>query len=477
MQYLRGSSVADIKYSEGEICEIVRRNIISAGIWDALDESRKRSHLISPEPFNLTQSQVAELKLLGNALLAFYSAANDLYIRSDCDWVNEYIDLGKPDELIRQAKMNYSKRQLPGIIRPDILITQDGFKITELDSVPGGFGHLDCLSAAYEEAGFRLIGSPRGIRNAFADMLKQASGKDNPNCAILVSDESADYLPEMAYLSEELRKIGLNSRTIRPKDIIFTEDGLFVKNGNEQCRIDILYRFYELFDLINIPKQELISYAAKKKLVIVTPPYKHHLEEKLLLALFHLEALKDYWLEALGEECFFLLEKAIVPTYILDNRPVPPHAQISGFRWRGRPIRNWEEIKKATQKERRLVIKPSGFSPLAWGARGVKVGHDMPEDEWAAAVENALAGFQKTPWVLQPFWDTSLIGVKYYNDADGSIEQMQARVRLCPYYFVINNEAELAGVLATACPKDKKLIHGMADAVMAPCRIFESQEK
>ena len=46
---------------------------------------------------------------------------------------------------------------------------------------------------------------------------------------------------------------------------------------------------------------------------------------------------------------------------------------------------------------------------------------------------------------------------------------MQARVRLCPYYFVIDDRAELGGVLATACPKDKKIIHGMVDAVMSPC--------
>ena len=27
------------------------------------------------------------------------------------------------------------------------------------------------------------------------------------------------------------------------------------------------------------------------------------------------------------------------------------------------------------------------------------------------------------------------------------------------------------GILATVCPADKKLLHGMPDAVMAPCRV------
>ena len=42
---------------------------------------------------------------------------------------------------------------------------------------------------------------------------------------------------------------------------------------------------------------------------------------------------------------------------------------------------------------------------------------------------------------------------------------MPGRVRLCPYYFVVGNgdqaRAKLGGVLATVCPADKKIIHGM----------------
>ena len=44
------------------------------------------------------------------------------------------------------------------------------------------------------------------------------------------------------------------------------------------------------------------------------------------------------------------------------------------------------------------------------------------------------------------------------------------RVRLCPYYFVTGNDAvRLGGVLATIAPADKRLIHGMTDAVMTSC--------
>jgi hypothetical protein len=48
----------------------------------------------------------------------------------------------------------------------------------------------------------------------------------------------------------------------------------------------------------------------------------------------------------------------------------------------------------------------------------------------------------------------------------------EGRVRLCPYYFVQGEgdaaRAKLSGVLATIAPADKKIIHGMRDAVLAP---------
>jgi hypothetical protein len=50
---------------------------------------------------------------------------------------------------------------------------------------------------------------------------------------------------------------------------------------------------------------------------------------------------------------------------------------------------------------------------------------------------------------------------------------MDGRVRLSPYYFAANGHAKLGGVLATVAPADKRLIHGMRDAIMAPCIVRE----
>jgi hypothetical protein len=46
------------------------------------------------------------------------------------------------------------------------------------------------------------------------------------------------------------------------------------------------------------------------------------------------------------------------------------------------------------------------------------------------------------------------------------------RLRLCPYFFVVDGIPRLSGALATFCPPDKKIIHGMQDAALLPSRVF-----
>jgi hypothetical protein len=53
------------------------------------------------------------------------------------------------------------------------------------------------------------------------------------------------------------------------------------------------------------------------------------------------------------------------------------------------------------------------------------------------------------------------------------VTKEEGRLRLCPYFFVVGSEVRLAGALATFCPPDKKIIHGMQDAVLLPCRITD----
>jgi hypothetical protein len=433
---------------------------------------------IATRPLPLAKDQLDFFHQLGPQLLSFYRALNRLYTDSirgvQPTWVAGYLDQGKPEGLLTYSRMKRFRDQLPAVIRPDVIPTQDGMVITELDSVPGGIGMTACLAALYAEgetSDLPLIGGHEGMVRGFAAMLRAQLAQHTGCVAILVSEEAKDYRPEMTWLAARLRAIGLDTYCVEPRHILFTEEGLRIISEGIDQPIAVIYRFYELFDLLNIPKSELVQYAIKKGRVVVTPPYKPALEEKLAFGLLHHPALQPYWEQALGRDVFLHLTTVMPRTWILDPAPIPPSATIPGLTIGGRAVMNWHELAAATQKERHFVIKPSGFSELAWGSRGVSVGHDMPQSEWAGAIDKALDAFPQTPHILQEFHKGRLYELDYFDPMAGEMKQMSGRARLSPYYFVSGEKIELAGILATVCPADKKVIHGMTDAVMVPCAI------
>jgi hypothetical protein len=394
--------------------------------------------------------------------------------------------------------MKRFRDDIPTVIRPDVIPTSDGMVITELDSVPGGIGLTGALSRAYSEVTghsspvtemsppsepgsstphasrltpYELVGGPDGMVRGFAAMLEHHRA-GRPGCiAIVVSEEAKDYRPEMSWMAAQLRRQGMEAYCVEPRGLKFTEEGLRLPMGDREASISVVYRFYELFDLPNIPKSELVQYAAKKDWVTVTPPYKPALEEKSSFALLHHPILRSYWQRELGEETFLHLTSLMPRTWVLDPSPLPPAATIPDLSVGHRAVSDWLELAKATQKERHFVIKPSGFSELAWGSRGVSVGHDLPQGEWSGAIERALRAFPRTPYVLQEFHKGSHYPLDYFDSESGEIRRMHGRARLSPYYFVAGEKVELAGILATVVPADKKVIHGMKDAIMVPCAV------
>jgi len=128
----------------------IRDSMPPGGLFAGLDWR------ISPEPLPLGENPAKEIESLGRVLLQFYRAVNLLYRRSvdgkQPGWIAELLDRGKPAELIAWQRSPAFKNEVPRVIRPDILPTETGFSITELDSVPGGIGLTAWLNATYVAA-------------------------------------------------------------------------------------------------------------------------------------------------------------------------------------------------------------------------------------------------------------------------------------------------------------------------------------
>lgn len=432
---------------------------------------------LSREPFTLSAGQLADIRRLGPVLVRLAQVGELLYRDSvkgrQPEWVSVLFDQGKPDELVRFSRMNRFKKHAPMVIRPDLLITEDGWALCEIDSVPGGIGFTSALNQAYRQSGFAVVETPNTMPMDFLAMLQSAVPEiENPVIAIILSDESEDYRPEMTWVVQLVQEKYPHLHMVHPSQVDLVRDRLVLTTeAGEEKKIDLIYRFFELFDLPNIPKMELIQYAVKKGLVQCTPPFKPLHEEKLLLALLHHPSLKAFWVANLGTDDFAWLLNLVPQGWILDPARLPPQAVIPNLTPGGRAVQAFEELASLSQKERELVIKPSGFSPLAWGSRGVTVGHDVSGDVWQERLFQALAAFGTTPHLLQQFKNTAVTQVERLPKAgEASGVKVRMRTRLCPYFFVQEDVPELVGILATSCPIDKKIIHGMKDAILAPCQ-------
>ena len=223
-----------------------------------------------------------------------------------------------------------------------------------------------------------------------------------------------------------------------------------------------------MFDLANVANSKRIFELAAEKKIRLTPPPKPVFEEKMLFALLWNRNLQGFWRQELGEGFLARLKKLVPYTWLVDPAPIPPHAAIPELN-----LTDWQQLKTLSQKERELILKVSGFSEQAWGARGVFLGSDLSQADWAKAVDEALQQFERSPRVLQRYHKPSLVEAQWFDFGKNETVPMKGRVRLCPYYFVSGEgdaaRPQLGGVLATVNPADKKIIHGMADAILAPC--------
>jgi len=400
---------------------------------------------IAPAPFALPDGLAPELEKLGYRLMLFLRACDQLYRQSvkgrQPSWVADLLDAGKPPELVAFQRECCIAGDIPRVIRPDLVLTEDGFTIAEIDSVPGGIGLTAWLNKTYAGLGFDVLGGADGMLRGFSEIL--------PRGDIVVSEEAATYRPEMEWLAGELNATSPQWRVV---------DG--AARDDWQQRI---YRFFELFDLANVPASLGIMDGVRSRSIEVTPPFKPALEEKLWFALFWMKPLEDFWRRELSERAFLALQKVIPYTWLVDPAPLPRHAVLPRLE-----AHSWDEVAKFSQKRRNFVLKVSGFSERAWGSRGVVVASDLPQKEWQVELESALAAFPSQPHILQVFHTGRLFDTEYWLPENADLQRMRGRVRLCPYFFVGEKTTQLGGALATICPDDKKLLHGMRDAILAP---------
>src|SRR3954452_8970389 len=177
----------------------------------------EKDWLISPDAFPIEPAFAKDLERLGHQLFVFQRACNQLYQQSvkgkQPAWVARYLDAGKPPELVEFSRSKQFRDDIPLVIRPDLVLTDNGYVIAEIDSVPGGIGLTAWLNQIYAAFGTDIIGGSVGMIDGFKLVLPE--GGD-----IAISEEAATYRPEMNWLAAQLnaRDAAHEWRVVRAED-------------------------------------------------------------------------------------------------------------------------------------------------------------------------------------------------------------------------------------------------------------------
>src|SRR6476619_2889212 len=186
-----------IAIAEQDKLEKIRNSFPKEGLF------AEKDWLLSPDAFPIEKKFLTELEQLGHRLFIFQRACNQLYQLSvkgkQPEWVARYLDAGKPKELIEFSRRKEIREILPRVIRPDLVLTDNGYINAEIDSVPGGIGLTGWLNQTYSSLDNDIIGSANGMLEGFRSVV--------PNGAdIVISQESATYRPEMEWLAARLNQ-------------------------------------------------------------------------------------------------------------------------------------------------------------------------------------------------------------------------------------------------------------------------------
>ena len=133
----------------------------------------------------------------------------------------------------------------------------------------------------------------------------------NPLIALVVSDEAATYRPEMEWLAEQLQLQGKRVFCLRPEDMFPLGGALFFDADGNPEKIDVIYRFFELFDLANIRTAAVylrgLGSAARSRSRRRCGLFRRRNSRSRFSTI---TCLQDYWAEALSGRALKLLRQS-----------------------------------------------------------------------------------------------------------------------------------------------------------------------
>ena len=243
---------------------------------------------VSSQPFGLTKSQTKELDDIGKAICGYMDFVIELY--NEDDGVRALLNRGKPHIFCEKERPKYL------FLRPDLILTKDGFSICEIETSPFGLALAEILNNAYGNEKFETIVEQNKLKNYVSSQL-QDSG------TIAYSDKVSAFKGQMKFLADQVFSSGDKKWTSK------LIDGQKLDEGE-------IYRAFYLSEFFTDENVKNLLEEARKFTPTLTPQF----EEKALLSFIWDKRYIEFFKNRLGGATYQYLKKIIPPTWIVRTR-------------------------------------------------------------------------------------------------------------------------------------------------------------
>jgi hypothetical protein len=364
------------------------------------------SQRITPEEFAKATTELSAAGVTGDFALTPARLQRSMYRVMKASWdvfhraIDAFIDLHGQDlpsmaaSLSLPACLNTVWESLPPhdwatVARPDIIIAADTPFIVDVNatSQAGHFAINDMLLRSHRAPElrrfFRHAGDPCFVMGHYADLLRSCLLHNDEFIALsYFAEEDADgpNSSRFHYQTEidELARLGLAAQIIHVEDLEIATSGVFHQNQ----RVGLIHRYFtpRYDDLAQMGQTRRLAEAARTDLVAVWTGLRGEIfSSKTAIALLSDEQFGDGLRPSLRAS----LGRVIPWTRLIEDRRTLWHdIKIDLLSW-------------IISNQARLVMKPA----LQGMGEGVTIGREIPAQDWAARLDEALAS--EEPWVVQ----------------------------------------------------------------------------
>jgi hypothetical protein len=390
---------------------------------------------VSDDPFYLSPQEAGGVVELGKDITSYFYAVEEMY-RTDED-IKGLLDTGKPD-VFRSGQ-----HALYAFVRPDIIVTDDGFSVCEIETSPFGLPLAEILNRGYSAAGVETMVGDTVLKSYVQKVTP-------PQGAVVFNDKTKAYSGQMGFLAEEI--LSGEDRRWHAKDVTTLGTDL----------PPAMYRGFYLSDYkTSETVRGLIDTIQSGDRAALVPSLTPGMEEKAILAFAWDKRYEKRLRQQLGSATLSRLRDVIPPTWVVGQEDHFLLGLPNGYR-------SSSDLAQLTKRQRAFVLKSSGFSSNSSWAEGVHFLSKMSTARAAEVLRQAEQD-QSTLYVIQAMKRGRTTRMRYREG--GQEHVMDARVRLTPYFAMQGRDAgKLIAVKATGC-EGTDYIHASSSSINTACSV------